>query len=254
MTMALTFFLLLLLGHMLGDFVLQPYWLVLAKRNGWPGLFIHVGVVTFITGILLSVSAIPNWWVWIIILFLAHILIDQFRTFVFTNNSKGRGLLLLLADQLVHLALIALLAWLATGWTFADLWVLATPAAANEHRLMVYLIGLATLMGVVPVLEVETAVVILSLGGTHLNHTVQVDFSDRALGTLERAVAVILLLLGYWWLLPLAFLPRLGIMVYQGQAKPNPSPMITKVVVSVMSALLVAYALSYVLPPVFPLF
>ena len=38
-----------MLGHLIGDFVLQPYWLVLAKRTGWPGLFIHVGVVTFVT-------------------------------------------------------------------------------------------------------------------------------------------------------------------------------------------------------------
>ncbi len=49
---ALGFFLQLLLGHVVGDFVLQPFWLVLAKRKGWLGLIIHVSVVTFITAIL----------------------------------------------------------------------------------------------------------------------------------------------------------------------------------------------------------
>ncbi len=48
----LAFFLQLMLGHVVGDYMLQPYWLVLAKRKGWPGLIVHVGVVTFVTGIL----------------------------------------------------------------------------------------------------------------------------------------------------------------------------------------------------------
>ena len=74
--MALSFFLRLMLGHMIGDFFLQPYWLVLAKRKGWPGLIIHVGVVTFITAVLLWAS-IPNWWVWIIVLYVGHLFIDQ---------------------------------------------------------------------------------------------------------------------------------------------------------------------------------
>ncbi|RME77340.1 MAG: DUF3307 domain-containing protein, partial [Chloroflexi bacterium] len=59
--MANSFFLRLLLGHLIGDFILQPYWLVLAKRSGWKGLIIHVGVVTFITAILVW-AVIPGWW------------------------------------------------------------------------------------------------------------------------------------------------------------------------------------------------
>jgi hypothetical protein len=241
--MALSFFLRLLLGHMIGDFVLQPYWLVIAKRNGWPGLLIHVGVVTFITGILLSVSSIPNWWVWVIVLYLGHLLIDQFRTFVFTDNSNGRGLLLLILDQIAHILLIAILAWLATGWTFSDLHPL-TGSASNEHRVMAYLTGLAILIGVVPVLEVEIAVVVLAIQGTALNETVKVDFSDRLLGGIERTVAVVLILIGYGLLSPLVFLPRLAVMIYQGQAKVNRTPVITKVVVSLATAVVVGVLLT----------
>ena len=114
MNPALAFFLILALGHVIGDFLLQPYWLVLAKRKGWHGLFIHVGMVTFITAIL-AWNSIPNWWVWIIVLFIGHLFIDQFRTFVFTDNTKGKGLLLLVLDQLAHFILIAILAWAAQG-------------------------------------------------------------------------------------------------------------------------------------------
>jgi hypothetical protein len=249
--MALSFFLRLLLGHMIGDFVLQPYWLVLAKRNGWPGLFIHVGVVTFVTAILLSVSSIPNWWVWVIVLYLGHLFIDQFRTFVFTDNSRGKGLLLLILDQIAHLLFIVFLAWLATGWTFFDLHPLTT-YASNEQRMIAYLTGLAILIGVVPVLEVEIAVVILAIQGTSLNHTVKVDLSDRVLGSIERTIAVGLILIGYGLIAPLVFLPRLAVMIYQGQAEVNRTPVITKVVVSLVSAIAVGVLLRHIpLPSIF---
>ncbi|MBN1218389.1 MAG: DUF3307 domain-containing protein [Anaerolineae bacterium] len=248
--MALSFFLLLILGHLIGDFVLQPYWLVLAKRKGWPGLAIHVGVVTFVTAILLSISAVPNWWVWVIVLFVGHLFIDQFRTFVFVDNSKGKGLLLLVLDQLAHLVLITLLSWWATGWTFSDLLILTTAAATNAQRMMAYLIGLAVLIGIAPVLEVETAVVALYVRGTNLSHTVQVDLMDRILGGIERVAATALGLIGYILLVPLMFIPRLGFMIYQGQAKGDPTPVIAKVVISLLTAIVVSYVLSFISPPV----
>lgn len=250
--MALSFFLLLLLGHMIGDFVLQPYWLVLAKRNGWSGLLIHVGVVTFVTAILLSISGIPNWWVWVIVLFVGHLFIDQFRTFVFTDNSNGRGLLLLILDQIAHVILIIILAWWATGWTFADLSILFAPAATNQQRVMAYLIGLAVLIGVAPVLEVEVATVAMAVRGDGSSHTIKVDLSDRVLGGLERIVATALILTGYGWFSPLVFLPRLGIMIYQGEAKDNPTSVISKVVISFLTTLIVSYILTFIDLPVFP--
>jgi len=247
--MALSFFLLLLLGHLIGDFVLQPYWLVLAKRQGWIGLLIHVGVVTFVTAILLWVSSVPYWWAWVIVLFVGHLFIDQFRTFMFTDTRKGKGLWLLLADQFAHLVLIVILAWLATGWTPADLLILTTPAATNQQLLMANLIGLAVVIGVIPVLEVETAVTVLYYSGTDLNETVRVDLSDRVLGGTERIIGGFLMLIGFGLLSPLVFLPRLGIMIYQGQAKTNRIPVITKTVVSFLSTLIVAFALSFVEMP-----
>jgi hypothetical protein len=247
--MALSFFLLLLLGHLIGDFVLQPYWLVVAKRQGWTGLSIHVGVVTFVTAILLWVASVPYWWAWVIVLFVGHLFIDQFRTFVFTDTSKGKGLWLLLADQFAHLVLIIIIAWLATGWVSADLLILTTPAATNQQLLMAYFVGLAVLVGVVPVLEVEAAVTALYYSGTDLNETVRVDLSDRLLGGIERTIGGFLMLMGFGLLSPLVFLPRLGIMIYQGQAKTNRIPVITKVMVSFLSTLVVAFILSFVEMP-----
>jgi hypothetical protein len=242
MDLALSFSLRLMLGHMIGDFVLQPYWLVLAKRKGWPGLLVHVGIVTFVTAIL-AWNTMPNWWVWMIVLFLGHLFIDQFRTFVFTDNSKGKGLLLLILDQLAHLILIALIAWAATGWTFAHLQLLLIPETLNQYRLMAYLIGLATVIGVAPVLEAEVAVAILATQGTEIKQTVAINSVDRILGGIERTVATFLILLGYGLSTPLIFLPRLMLMIYQGQARDNRTTMITKVVTSFVTAIIVGLVL-----------
>jgi hypothetical protein len=205
--------------------------------------------VTFVTAILLWVASVPYWGVWVLVLFSGHLFIDQFRTFVFVDTSKGKGLWLLLADQLAHLVLIIIIAWVATGWNPNNLYILTTPAATNQQLMMVYLIGLAIMVGVVPVLEVEIAVTVLYYSGTNLNETVRVDLSDRFLGSVERVIGSFLLLWGFGLLVPLAFLPRVSIMIYQGQFKTNRIPVITKIVVSFLSTLLVGFGLSIIAAP-----
>ena len=49
--MALNFFLRMFLGHLVGDFILQPYKIALLKRTGWRGLLLHVSIVTFTTAV-----------------------------------------------------------------------------------------------------------------------------------------------------------------------------------------------------------
>lgn len=248
--MALPFFLAFLLGHMIGDFALQPYWLVLAKRNGWTGLVIHVGVVTFITGIL-AWSIIPSWWVWTIILFIGHLFIDQFRTFVFTDNSKGKGLLLLVLDQIAHVVLIALIAWAATGWTPLTLLELFDPNTPNEYRVMAYLTGVAALIGMVPVLEAEITVAAWAAQGHEVTKTVEINRSDRAMGGAERIAAMLMLVTGYWFLVPLVFVPRLIWMIVQGQAREDRTAVTCKVATSLIATLIVGALLYNV--PVYPI-
>ncbi|MCB0212612.1 MAG: DUF3307 domain-containing protein [Anaerolineae bacterium] len=239
---ALSFFLQLLLGHVVGDFVLQPYWLVLAKRKGWVGLIIHVAVVTFITAIL-AWDSIPNWWVWMIVLFVGHLFIDQFRTFVFTDNTKGKGLLLLVLDQTAHVVLIVIIAWAATGWTPDSLSLLPSLDAPNQYRLMAYLIGLAALISTAPVLEAEITVAVWAAQGQEINHTLKIDTSDRVLGSIERITAMFLIIAGFGWIAPLLFVPRLLLMIYQGQARENRTAVTTKVITSFMTAVIVSLLL-----------
>lgn len=240
--MAMSFFLRLILGHLLGDFVLQPYWLVIAKRSGWPGLLIHVGVVTLVTAILVW-ALFPVWWVWIIVLYLGHLFIDQFRTFVFTDNTNGKGLLLLLLDQVAHIMLIGLIAWAATGWQLADLPLLFSENAPNEYRWVAYLSGLAILVGVVPILEVEITVAVWAFQGRQVNQTVGIETSDRVLGAFERVGATFAIFSGFGLIAPLLFGPRLAYLIYTGQARLNPTAVTCKVVTSLVSTILVSLIL-----------
>jgi hypothetical protein len=246
---SLAFFLLLLLGHFVGDFILQPYWLVLAKRKGWQGLIIHVGTVTFITAILIW-GTIPNWWVWVIVLFVIHLFIDQFRTFVFTDNSKGKGLLLLFLDQLAHVLSLMFIAWAATGWTPDTLKFLLLPDIPNQYRLMVYLTGLAILISTAPILEAEITVAIWAFQGREINYTVRIDTEDRVLGSIERIIGSWLILSGLFWLAPLVFIPRLVVMIYRGYAQEDRTAVATKVITSFGTAVIVSLILYNITPPV----
>ena len=241
--MALSFFLLLTLGHLIGDFTLQPFWLVLEKRKGWTGLVIHVGIVTFFTAILVWYF-MPYWWVWIIVLFLGHLFIDQFRTFVFTDNKKGKGLLLLLLDQLAHIILVLIIAWMALGWPFNHLYLLTT---RNYYQLLMYLIGLAALIGVIPVLEVEFTVVVWEVQGQAMDKIVAITSADRFLGGLERSAAMLLIALGVSngmaLLAPLVFVPRLGLMVRRGELKADRTAVTTKVLTSFCAAVIIGVML-----------
>lgn len=239
---ALSFFLRLTLGHFVGDFVLQPYWLVLAKREGWRGLTIHVGVVTFTTAILVW-GTLPNWWVWVIVLFIGHLFIDQFRTFVFTDNTRGKGLLLLILDQIAHMLLIILIAWAAIGWTFSSLAILFDPNAPSQYLLLAYLIGAAILLSTSPVLEAEITVAVWAAQGQEITYTVRIDTEDRVYGALERFTAVALIVFGLWMITPLVFIPRFILMVRQGQMQQDKSAVITKVATSFGSALIVGLIL-----------
>lgn len=200
-------FLLLVLGHLVGDFVLQPLWLAIAKRQGWRGLLIHVTVVTLSTTIIVA-GRMPQWAAWMVALFAIHLFIDQFRTFVFTNNCCGRGLLLLIADQLVHMLSLALIAGWATGEPLSALGTLfATPMTAAGRTILI-VAGVIIAFWVAPILEIELVVAIASLKKATGKGIAPIELSDRMMGGAERVLALAAIAGGWWLLAPMIFVPR----------------------------------------------
>ena len=205
--MMVSVFFLLGLGHLVGDFVLQPLWLAIAKRQGWRGLLIHVTVVTVSTAIIVA-GRMPNWAAWMAALFAIHLFIDQFRTFVFTNNCCGRGLLLLIADQLVHALSLALIAGWATGESLSALGAIFAAPLTPANRTIFIAAVVIVAFWVAPILEIELVVAVASLKKAMGKGIAPIELSDRVMGGAERLLALAAISAGWWVLAPLIFVPR----------------------------------------------
>jgi hypothetical protein len=207
--MIIHFFLRMLVGHLLGDFVFQPLWLAVEKRKGWPGLLLHTAVVTITTGIMIW-GVIPQWLLWTAVLFAVHLFIDQFRTFVFTDNQKGKGVILFILDQIVHLISIIIISWLATGEELIKLREIFNHTLPTANAILL-LISLIIVIGwVIPILEIELTVAIMSYREPTNTVLAPIGLSDRILGSLERLASLILIAVGFTPVIPLVFLPRLA--------------------------------------------
>lgn len=100
-------FWLLYLAHFLGDYPLQPGWLVEAKRN-WPGLTLHVSI--HLATMLVLVGSIRRLvWPYLLLLAALHFVIDVLKNLFFKYRPQwvaGPHLF----DQFLHLLSILLVA------------------------------------------------------------------------------------------------------------------------------------------------
>lgn len=81
----------LLAGHLVGDFVLQPDWMV-AKKDRWLVVLSHAAIVAFTSWILLGYYR--TWWWLIPYIFVIHLLIDLAKITAATwlkTNTPGKG-------------------------------------------------------------------------------------------------------------------------------------------------------------------
>lgn len=103
----------LLIGHLIGDFLLQTSWMAKNKATKWLPLIVHVTVYTCvvtISGITsggLSLLAIA-------LIFISHVFLDR-RTFVAfwvskVQTAKGpeQTWLCIVADQIFHIIILAM--------------------------------------------------------------------------------------------------------------------------------------------------
>lgn len=228
-----------LIGHLVGDFVLQPYWLAIEKRKGWKGLLIHVSVVTIATTVIIG-GTMPRWGLWITVLFAVHLFIDQFRTFVFTNNGKGRGLLLLAADQLAHVISLVLLSSWATGASVSGLQEIFT-APLSPVNIRSFVVGLVIIaVWVAPIIEIEVIVALASFKSSAGKGVAPIGLSDRTMGGAERILALLLFSGGWGWLSPVVFLPRSVWLWHASGQRENLIPkMSSSIIVTALLALLI---------------
>jgi hypothetical protein len=224
---------------MLGDYVLQPLRLVRMKQRGWAGVLLHVAIVVAVTALLLW-PVLDHWWYWLWLIFLAvsHTIIDASRA-LHWSESRKHGFLYLTIDQALHVAVIAAIAGLTRAVQVRDP-ALDTPAISPQGDVLtLYLIVFVFLLWTVPVLELET----LNAFGTG-EKRLGVATRDRWLGALERVAGVALVLSGFIYLVPLAFVPRIVVQREEWKRSPLERAFFAKTAISFSSAVLCAALLA----------
>lgn len=197
-------FLDLLLGHMLGDFLLQPGKLVAAKREGWRGLLLHTGLVGAVTA-LATLGTIRRDWGAVLAVTLAHLVIEKITILAY-ERTPTRGLFTLLFDQSLHALSIAAVVFLTGGG-------LQPSAAATVFGVQMATRTLAIVVGVVTValggsilaFEAGNA---LARGGSK-GSLLKLD-AARLAGMAERGASIALALTIGPLAGPVAFLPRVA--------------------------------------------
>lgn len=103
----------LLVGHLVGDYLLQTSWMAAGKAKNWAPLLVHCIVYTSVISIafLIATGTIPI--KIILIVFISHIILDR-RRFVAWWAKTIMGVkqgqptwLLTMADQVFHILVIA---------------------------------------------------------------------------------------------------------------------------------------------------
>lgn len=194
-------FLDLLLGHMLGDFLLQPGKLVAAKRDGWPGVFLHSGVVGAVTA-LVTLGTLRRDWFAVVAVTLAHMLIEKITILAY-KKTPTRGLFTLLFDQSLHVLSISAIVLAGGGLEpRATAMLLGFPVAT---RVLAIIVGLVTVMLAGSILAFEAGNA-LEPGGSK-GSLLTLDLA-RTAGMVERGGAVTLALVVGPALGSAVFLPR----------------------------------------------
>lgn len=110
----------LLIGHLVGDFLLQTGSMARYKAQSWPWMLRHVGIYLAVMAVLVGAYVlnhpVPFWVVWAVLLFIGgtHIILDR-RAFTLwwmrrIGVSPDLTWLSIVVDQVFHLLVLAVVA------------------------------------------------------------------------------------------------------------------------------------------------
>lgn len=190
--MNIVLFLNLLLGHLIGDFVLQTDGLCKKKREkglkSWP-MWIHPMIVTGLTWLLFG-----SWYfVWgAVITFASHLLIDTMKSRL---ERKEKHVWYFVADQVLHLLVIGLICWMYSEnwhqfeWIPGE-YILTGPAVLCAVLICVKPANIL-IKGIFDWYKIEVPVSEKKNGNDLKN-------AGALIGSVERLIILILMLLGQY--------------------------------------------------------
>ena len=106
----------LLLGHLVGDYLLQNSWMAMNKANKWIPLLTHCLIYTLSLVIAMIISGFPFSWMVVAVIFVSHVFLDR-RVFVMWWTKRIMGVkapegnwLTIMTDQVFHLLILGFIA------------------------------------------------------------------------------------------------------------------------------------------------
>lgn len=173
----------LYLGHLLGDFVLQPGWLVAYKRDRVWGLLLHVSIIGACTALILG-GLTSQLWNIVSLAMAAHLGIEVI-TIRIRAASRISGLSVFLVDQGLHIVSLVVLVWIGSRFVNIE----ATEAFGRSVGVPALALACAAVavsfMGAIVCHETVNAF------GPQSRYRVLLPFdASRVYGMLERALAL----------------------------------------------------------------
>lgn len=190
----------MLLAHLIGDYLLQTAPIVRWKMRSLAGVVAHGGIVT-VTTLVCSLLVAPSWWPYALLIGLLHTAIDVVRARLIRTDDPSQEMVWYLLDQASHLAVIGLCVAASGNPSWSELtgvaWHLADP------RFLLYAIGYLLLANPAWVLLRFT---VRGLWGSHA--APRLDQGEKWGPMAERIAVATCILLGQLYLVPLVLLPR----------------------------------------------
>lgn len=193
-------FLALLLAHLITDF-LQPELLVRWAKQSIFGVFIHTIIYALLSAFIL-VGYGRWWWFWLIVLTSSHFILDFFKYHLSDIKSSFGSLHILIADQLLHVGVLVLV---VVGGGLAKL----DPSpflslVSNYWQLLPSIVGYiaGTFVASIFIFEAGRA---FNFKSASVENNGVATFKDRALGIIERTLAITFFLTGLYYLIPFSF-------------------------------------------------
>ncbi|PKQ30315.1 MAG: hypothetical protein CVT60_00860 [Actinobacteria bacterium HGW-Actinobacteria-10] len=197
----MTLLLNLYLGHLLGDFVFQPGWLVAAKRHRASGLILHVVIIGICTAILLGGDVVGLLGM-VALAMAAHLAIEMLT--IRLRFSEGLSALsVFIVDQGLHLTSLVALVWAASRLGDIErVQTLGLDVGPAMLAMACSLLGV-TFMGAIIIHEVGN-----SFGPETFRRAILPYDAPRIYGMIERGLALVLAIQIHPALVLAPFVPR----------------------------------------------
>ena len=223
------------LAHLVGDYILQWNSLAAWKSRELKGVIVHCLVVFAVTWLFI-LPFDPAWWPWVVVIGIAHFLIDAVQLRVKLPIPELARFSL---DQLAHFTVITL-ALTAGGYLNLTSLLQDGMHILQSDLLLIYLLGYAF------VTMPAWVVVKFTAYGLVQGSAPQFGDSSKYLGILERLLMTTFVAMGQYVLVPVVILPRL-LMEWPQMANDERAPVyLAELLVSVTLAVSVGILFQFI--------